>query len=109
MSLIKIRIGNNERQFDDVYNVDESWINQQINKRKVDKEKICVRVYIKNEFIDVILTTPACGKKEGGSRRRPNFRETEIFNLWEIRGLNEEKISGGKLISFFKHLRKIIG
>ncbi len=63
MSLIKILIGNNERQFDDIYNVDESWINQQINKRKEDKEKVCVRVYIKNEFIDILLTTPAC---EGG-------------------------------------------
>jgi hypothetical protein len=109
MSLIRIYIGNNERQFDDVYSIDESWINQQINKRKVDKEKICVRVYIKNEFIDVILTTPACGKKEGGSRRRPNFRETEIFTLWGIRRLNEENFSSGNLIAFFKQLRKIIG
>ncbi len=107
MSLIKILIGNNERQFDDVYNVDESWINQQINKRKEDKEKVCVRVYIKNELIDVLLTTPACGRV-GGSGRRPNSRETEIINLWKIRGLNEEKISGGKLISFLKQLRKII-
>ena len=107
MSLIKIRIGNNERQFDDLYDIDESWINQQINKRKEDKEKICIRVYIKNELVDVLLTTSAC-IKESGARRKPNFRETEIFSLWEVRGLNEEKISGGKLISFFKQLRKII-
>jgi len=108
MSLIKIRIGNNERQFDDVYNIDESWINQQINKRKEDKEKICIRVYIKNEFIDILLTTPACGGG-GGSGRGPNPQEIEILNLWKIRGLNEEKFSGGNLISFFKQLRKIIG
>jgi len=108
MSLIKIFIGNNERQFDDVYNIDESWINQQINKRKEDKEKVCVRVYIKNELIDVLLTTLACGRGEI-SRRRPNPRETEIFNLWERRGLRKEKFSGGDLISFFKQLRKIIG
>jgi len=107
MSLIKIRIGSNERQFDDVYDIDESWINQQINKRKEHKEKICIRVYIKNELIDVLLTTPACGRG-GGSSRRPNSRETEIFNLWKIRGLNEEIISGGKLIAFLKQLRKII-
>ncbi|HZK11845.1 MAG TPA: hypothetical protein VFD10_05790 [Atribacterota bacterium] len=108
MSLIKIRIGNNERQFDDVYNVDESWINQQINKHREDKEKVCVRVYIKNEFIDILLTTPACGGG-GGSGRGPNPQEREILNLWNIRGLNEEKFSGGNLISFFKQLRKIIG
>ena len=108
MSLIKICIGNNERQFDDIYNIDESWINQQINKRKEDKEKICIRVYIKNEFIDILLTTPACGGG-GGSGRGPNPQEREISNLWNIRGLNEEKFSGGNLISFFKQLRKIIG
>ena len=107
MSLIKICIGNNERQFDDVYNIDESWINQQINKRKEDKEKICIRVYIKNEFIDILLTTPTCGEGRS-SGRRPNPQEKEIFNLWKIRGLNEEIISGGKLISFLKQLRKII-
>ena len=108
MSLIKIYIGNNERQFDDVYNVDESWINQQINKRKEDKEKVCVRVYIKNELIDILLTTPACGGSRG-SGRGPNPQEREIFNLWNMRRLNEEKFSGGNLISFFKQLRKIIG
>ena len=108
MSLIKILIGNNERQFDDVYNIDESWINQQINKRKEDKEKVCVRVYIKNELIDILLTTLACGRGERG-RRKPIPRETEIFNLWERRGLREENFSGGNLIAFFKQLRKIIG
>jgi len=108
MSLIKIHIGNNERQFDDVYNIDESWINQQINKRKEDKEKVCVRVYIKNELIDILLTTLACGRGERGGRK-PIPRETEIFNLWERRGLNEEIFSGGNLIAFFKQLRKIIG
>lgn len=108
MSLIKIHIENNERQFDDVYNVDESWINQQINKRKEKKEKVCVRVYIKNEFIDILLTTPACGRDRVGGRA-PNPREREIFNLWERRGLREENFSGGNLIAFFKQLRKIIG
>jgi len=107
MSLIRIYIGNNERQFDDVYSIDESWINQQINKRKEDKEKVCVRVYIKNELIDILLTTPACGGGRG-SGRAPNPQEREIFNLWNIRGLNEEKFSGGNLIAFFKQLRKII-
>ena len=108
MSLIRIYIGNNERQFDDVYSIDESWINQQINKRKEDKEKVCVRVYIKNEFIDILLTTPACGGS-GGSGRAPNPREREISTLWGIRRLNEENFSSGNLIAFFKQLRKIIG
>lgn len=108
MSLIRIYIGNNERQFDDVYSIDESWINQQINKRKEDKEKVCVRVYIKNELIDILLTTLACGRGEI-SRRAPNTREREIFTLWGIRRLNEENFSSGNLIAFFKQLRKIIG
>jgi len=108
MSLIKIHIGNNERQFDDVYSIDESWVNQQINKHKEDKEKICVRVHIKNEFIDILLTTPAC-RGSRGSGRAPKPREREIFNLWDMRRLNEENFSSGNLIAFFKQLRKIIG
>jgi len=108
MSLIKIHIGNNERQFDDVYNVDESWINQQINKRKEDKEKVCVRVNIKSESIGILLRTPACGRDRVGGRA-PNPREREIYDLWKRRGLREENFSGGNLIAFFKQLRKIIG
>ena len=108
MSLIKIEIGDSKRVFESIYDIDESWINQQITRRKKDRIKICVRVHIKNERIDVLLTTPACGKGRGG-RRVPTSEEKKIFELWNERGLNKDGFTGGNLISFFKQLRKIIG
>jgi hypothetical protein len=108
MSFIKIEIGDSKREFENTYDIDESWINQQIIRRKKDRISICVKVYIKNETVDVLLKTPAC-RSGGGSGREPKPQERKIIDLWNERGLNKENFAGGNLISFFKQLRKIIG
>lgn len=108
MSLLKIEIGGSKREFETTYDIDESWINQQIIRRKEDRIKICIRVYIKNESLDMVLKTPACGVNRGSSRE-PNPQEKDIFDLWKKRGLKEVNFTGGNLIAFLKQLRKIIG
>ena len=56
--MIKIRIGEAEREFEDV---EEGWINQQVNRRQADGLEVCVEVFIKKKDIDLILSTPTCG------------------------------------------------
>ena len=100
--MITIKIGSDERALNDL---DESWINQQINRRKRDGIVICVQVIVKTGDIDMMLSTPSCPRGVG---RKPYPKEKEIFDLWDKRGLNKSDFTGGNLIAFLKQLGKIL-
>lgn len=104
--MLRVQIGQAEKEFDGINDIDERWINQQINLRREDGLEVCVRVLIKEQDVDIALTTPTC-QSIGGSRA-PRKREQEIFELWEKRGLRDRNYSGGNLIAFFKQLKNII-
>jgi len=103
--MIKIRIAEAEREF--VGSVDESWINQQINRRRADGLTVCVRVIVKERDLAMILSTPTCGASGGGGRP-PRPREKKVLNLWNQRGLNDANFTGGNLIAFLKQLKHIL-
>jgi len=102
--MIKIRIEDTERDLD---SVDESWINQQINRRQADGLSVCVRITIMEGDLDMILSTPTC-RSRGGGNRPPRPHEKTVLDLWNQRGLNEADFSGGNLIAFLKQLRHIV-
>ena len=102
--MINIRIGETERDID---SATESWINQQINRRRADGVSVCVRVIVKEGDLDMILSTPTC-EPSGGGGRPPRPREKSVFNLWNQRGLNEANFAGGNLIAFLKQLKHIL-
>lgn len=102
--MITIRIGETERE---IGNADESWINQQINRRRTDGLSVCVRVIVKEGDLDMILSTPTCSTSSGGARP-PRLREKNVFNLWNQRGLNETNFTGGNLVAFLKQLKHIL-
>jgi hypothetical protein len=102
--MITIRIGESER---DISSANESWINQQINRRKADSLSVCVRVFIKEGDLDMILSTPTCGAARGGGRP-PRPHEKSVFDLWNKSGLNKNDYSGGNLIAFLKQLPDIL-
>ncbi len=105
--MIVIKIGSGERQFSSVSDIDESWINQQIRRRKDDGLDVCVQVSVQREAVDMRLSTPAC-KGYGGGNRRATEQEQGIFDLWDKHGLNAADFTGGKVIAFFKQLRKLL-
>lgn len=98
--MIKVQIGESELELS---NTSESWINQQINRRRADGLSVCVRVKIQNSRLNMTLSTPTCPAGYSGGRA-PNRYETEIFDLWEKRGLNKDNFTGGNLIAFLKQL-----
>ena len=101
--MVKIKIGSEERNKEDV---DSNWINQQINRRREDGP-VCVRVTIKNNGINMILSSGEC-PRNGGSRRPPRPREKEIFDLWDKHGLNEVDFPSGHLVAFMKQLTQLL-
>lgn len=85
MSDITIRIGNETRNFEDAT---ESWITEQINRRKKDLQSICVEVTIHTSGLNIRLATPGCHASGGGGGRPPTASEQSLLNLWNERGLN---------------------
>lgn len=102
--MITIRIGVEARSLADVT---ESWINEQINRRRQDGQNICVEVTINTSGINVRLATPGCGASPGGGRPA-NGNELELIDLWSKRGLSSSEFSGGNLIAFLKQLRRTV-
>lgn len=106
--MINIKVGESERSFTDAHHIDESWINQQISRRREEGQSVCVRVFIKDSHIDVALSTPTCAGAGGGGRQ-PTSQELQVFELWEHLGLKKPDFQGGNVIAFLKQLRKILG
>jgi len=101
--MVRIQIGDMERE---LACADESWINQQINRRRADGQNVCVRVTINKDDLNMRLSTPSCAS--GGGGRPPNNREKRVFDLWDHRGLNEVDFTGGKLVAFLKQLSRLL-
>lgn len=104
--MIRITIGSADQEYASVRDVDESWINQHVNRRKDDDRAVCVRVRIQQNGIRMRLSTPACG--EAGGRRPPTRQERAILDLWDKCELKDGSFSGGNVVSFFKQLKKIL-
>ena len=100
--MIKVTIGNNEKEFSKS-NIDTHWINQQINNRREDGQTVCARVTIDVDPVNMTLSSAGCPRGSGGFQ--PNNDQMEIIKLWEKRGLNEENFHGGNLVAFLKQLQ----
>ncbi len=103
--MITVKIASDSREIRTISDIDESWINRQINGRKADSLKVCVQVTIRDDSLDMILSTPGCVGSLGGGRQ-PNPAERSIFDLWAKRGLNDPNFTGGGLIAFLHQLLK---
>lgn len=102
--MIKIIIGNCEKEFK---NIDNQWIIEQISKRHRDGIEPCIKVIIKKDDLDMILSTPNCEIPKVNTRR-PRQHEDEIFKLWNKIGLNSNEFRAINLIDFLKQLRYVI-
>lgn len=55
----------------------------------------------------MILSTPTRGASGSGGRP-PRPREKKVFDLWNQRGLDDAKFTGGNLVAFLKELKRIL-
>jgi hypothetical protein len=97
--MIKVRIGSIEK---DVQDVRESWINEQLHRRRREDESVCVQVTVNKSPLNMVLSTPSCSGTGGG--RAPNAREQRIFELWDKHKLNRSDFTGDNLIAFLKQV-----
>ena len=105
--MITIKICEYERQFTRAKDVDEQWINQQINRRRACGEAVFVHVTIQQGSINIGLTTPNYPGGSGGIRRTLSPEENSVVELWRKRGLDDPTFSSGNLIAFLKQFDNI--
>jgi hypothetical protein len=101
--MITIQISSSQREFANAREVDEQWINEQINRRRSDAIEVCVRVTIREDPVAITLNSFGCSGKAGGI---PNFNSDEqhVIELWKKHRLDQRDFHGGNLIAFLKQL-----
>jgi len=74
--MITIRIAEAVRSLENIRDIDESWINQQINRRRADNHSVCVQLSIKEGPLNMQLFSAGCTSSgvEQGSRINKNSR-----------------------------------
>ena len=101
--MISLKIGNEERRNG---NIEERWVAQQFRKR--NGQSVCVKMIIREGDVNLPLTSGACSNISSGGGRPPNRPESKLIELWDKRGLNNNDISAGNLISFLKQYEQFI-
>lgn len=104
--MIRVIIGDADRQFSSFKSVEEGWVARQLKRQETNGRSPCVRVQINHAGLNVVLRSGTC-EPTGGGGPEPNRRESRTFELWQKKGLNEEKVEPGHLISFLKQVRKL--
>lgn len=104
--MITVRITGLERQHDNPDEIEEGWITEQVNRRRLAGERVCINVHIDTSSVRAGLSTHGC--PVGGGGRRPNRDEQRVFDLWADRGLNEPNFAVGQLIAFLHQLHRFL-
>jgi hypothetical protein len=99
--MIKVEINGDKRNFSDI---NPSWINEQVRKRQEDGAPVCLKIYIQQTNINIVLP---CGDCVGGSvgGRTLNPQEDKIYSLWNRSGCKEKPINPGKIIAFLNQIK----
>ena len=102
--MFTVHIGELSRK---AHEVEEKWINQQVNRRRREGRAVCVRVEIHDS--DACMTLFSCGcALGGGGRWSPNRKQRAIHDLWLKHGLDKCDFTGGHVIAFLKQLRRLV-
>jgi len=99
--MIIVHIGPHKK---DIEEIEESWIHQQINRRREDGLSVCVRVSIRHASANVLLSTPNC-PTSGRRLLSPNPQENKIIDLWKKCGLKQSDFNSQGLVAFLKQIR----
>jgi hypothetical protein len=100
--VIRVTIGELQREFSSRTTIDEAWINQQIERRRRETgQDPCVRIHVELGSMDVTFASAACAGQGGGSRPLTPL-ESSLFALWQELELGGRALVGGRLIEFLK-------
>lgn len=99
----RITIGTDDRSLCDI---DESWIAQQILRRRQNGAPVCIVVKIESNGQSMTLASAGCARGGGNGSWIPSPQQQQIINLWNRHNLGANDIKPGELIAFLKQVCK---
>lgn len=99
--MVSLKIGNEERRNGDIK---ERWIAQQLRKRN---DNVCIELIIRESDVNARFQSGACSSPVSGGSK-PNRKESQLFKLWDQKGLNGTGVNAGMVISFLNQYDKYI-
>ena len=102
--MIKVQIAGIEQELS---GLSESWIHQQIKLRQHDGFDVCVRVFIKTDNIDIVLSSGECPSFSGGERQASPL-EARVFDSWNELQLKKVPINSGHLMGFLHQIKHLV-
>jgi hypothetical protein len=103
--MVTVFVGSSQRPLEEA--VIGGWIEEQFRRQGGDKSAICFSVVIKEQGIDLRLSTPSCGGG-GGSSRPLTQAEDRIVELWRKRGLSDQNTTPGEVQAFLRQLSQLL-
>jgi len=96
--MVTVTIGKSSRTDSEIA---ESWVAEQISRRRRERVPICVTVQIREAGLNMTVRTADCGSGVGGGRP-PTSDEQRVFDLWSKLHLDGPDFSAGNLVAFLK-------
>lgn len=100
---VEVMINGESRRLE---NLDESWVNRQVNLSRRGGLPLSIEIVIKAPGVDLSLFTP---KRPGprGSGGGVSREQEEVIEAWRDL-IADPGFPGGRLIAFLKHLKQFI-
>jgi hypothetical protein len=87
--------------------IDEGWISRTIQGLRNDGRSVCVRVTVKDDGIDLVLTAGICPSGQGG--RQPTARERALIEAWSKCAVSSDvNFPPGRLVQCLKELQRAV-
>ncbi len=99
-----VSIAGNDRYLREV---EPSWVNQQINRRRAQGDPVCVRVTFRTRSGEWSLATQSCPRMEGGYFDPQDRLEKAIIELWGRERLNSGDFNGADLNNFIRQVERL--
>ena len=101
---VALRIGAEEREWS---SVTESWIRDQLERRRRDAQSVCVQLIVRGGDINIAFSSPGCGAGGGGVRPlKP--AESRILEIWREMHLDTSSFSAGNVYAMLRRVHQAV-
>jgi hypothetical protein len=102
--MVTVSIGQEERAIDEVT---LDWIDDQIQRRRANRQSICIKVTVRTAAANLVFATQGCGGSGGGGGSY-SAREQDLIEMWKSSKLSDADFAAGNVWAFVRRLRQTL-
>lgn len=105
--MVTLRIGDAEREIASPSDIEEGWINRQIQLRRANGAAVCATVSIQHPPVSLVLPVGDCppGRRQS---RLLHPSEKRVVALWRKHDLDQANFASGRLIVFLREVFEVL-